>query len=293
MAKFESFYLKHYKKFFIIPVVIVFLAIGVILVNYIKTGEIVGKDVSLKGGLTLTFYTGKEIGDLESSLAKNFEGDFKVKRLAEFGTGKQIGIIIEATDVKENELKKFLEEKFETKLTEKNYSVEFIGSTLGKAFYSQMKIAIILAFVFMAIVVFITYKTPVPSFAVVFAALSDIICTIAILDLSKIKLSTAGIAALLLLIGYSVDTDILLTTRIIKRKGEERLFERLVASAKTGLTMTFTTLAVAIVGLLVSASLVLKEIFLIIAIGLSVDIIMTYFMNAGLLIWYARRKNVY
>jgi len=56
----------------------------------------------------------------------------------------------------------------------------------------------------------------VPSSCVILAAVSDIISTIAVTNLLGLKMSTAGIAALLMLIGYSVDTDILLTTKVLK-----------------------------------------------------------------------------
>ena len=41
---------------------------------------------------------------------------------------------------------------------------------------------------------------------------------LALIDFLGIEISAAGIAAFLMLIGYSVDTDILLTSRALKRK---------------------------------------------------------------------------
>jgi preprotein translocase subunit SecF len=41
-----------------------------------------------------------------------------------------------------------------------------------------------------------------------------------------------------------------------------------------------------------ASSFVLKQMFLIILIGLLFDIIMTYAMNAGILIWYLKKKKV-
>jgi preprotein translocase subunit SecF len=70
----------------------------------------------------------------------------------------------------------------------------------------------------MGLVVFFYFRSIAPSLAVILEAFSDIIVTLAIFNLTGIKLSTAGIAAFLMLIGYSVDTDILLSTRVLKRK---------------------------------------------------------------------------
>ena len=69
----------------------------------------------------------------------------------------------------------------------------------------------------MGLVVFIYFRTLVPSLAVILAAFSDIVVTLAIFNLTGEKLSTAGVAAFLMLIGYSVDTDILLNTRVLKK----------------------------------------------------------------------------
>lgn len=291
--KIEQFYVKNYKKLFMVPIILLSLAILVISLNYARTGDFVEQDVSLKGGVTVSVYSSEkiDINDLGSFLkSKLGKSDIRVRRLAEFGTEKQIGIIIEASEINEEKLKDILEERLNLKLTDDNYSVEEMGSSLGKAFYNQMLIAILLAFLFMAIVVLITFRTWIPSFAVVFAAFSDIVITVAIIDIIGMKLSTSGIAALLMLIGYSVDTDVLSTTRVLKRK-EGSIVSRVFDSIKTGLTMTFTTIAALLVGYFVSTSYVIKEIFLIILIGLCVDIITTYLMNAGVLMWYAKKKE--
>ena len=44
-------------------------------------------------------------------------------------------------------------------------------------------------------------------------------CSLAFMRVAGIELSLGTLAALLMLIGYSVDSDILLTNRIIKRRG--------------------------------------------------------------------------
>ena len=82
-----------------------------------------------------------------------------------------------------------------------------------------------------------------------------------------------------------------LTTKALRRKEEGALFERMYEGMKTGLTMTGTTIAAVTVGYFVSSSTVIKEMFLIIIIGLLFDIIATYLNNAGLLMMYMRKKN--
>ena len=249
------------------------------------------KDVSLKGGISTTVYTENEINteELKDYLLTIFS-DVNVRRLAEFGTDKQLGILIEVAEIEEAKLKSVLSEKLNIELTDQNYSVEVSGSSLGSSFYRQMLRGIIFAFIFMSIVVFIIYKSLIPSLAVIQAAVADIIVPLAFADLIGLRISTAGIAAFLLLIGYSVDTDILQTTRMLKRT-EGTALDRMFQSLPTGLTMTITTIAAATAGYLISTSIEIKGMFLILIVGLIMDIIATYFVNSGILYWYTERKK--
>ena len=142
----------------------------------------------------------------------------------------------------------------------------------------------------MAIVVILYFRVWVPSLAVILAAFSDITVTLAIFNLTGIKLSTAGIAAFLMLIGYSVDTDVLLTTRLLKR-ADGSVMDRIYGAIKTGMTMTTTTLVAVLVALFLVQSEVIKQIMIILFIGLLVDMIMTWIQNVGILRLYLEKKQ--
>ena len=93
-----------------------------------------------------------------------------------------------------------------------------------------------------------------------------------------------------MLISYSVDTDMLLSTRVTRRK-HGTVFDAVLSSIRTGMTMTITTLIVVIVAMIFSKSLILKEIMFIVFIGLMVDIINTWIQNVGLIRWYYKKKK--
>jgi preprotein translocase subunit SecF len=170
------------------------------------------------------------------------------------------------------------------------YSVEVMGPSLGQSFFKQTLIAVALAFLFMSIVVFVTFRNLLPSSFVILCAVSDIISTIAAIDVLGVKLSTAGVAALLMLIGYSVDTDILLTTKVLKRK-EGTIFHRTVDTMRTGLLMSLTAFGASMAGYFYTQSDVVKQIMLVISIGTIFDIIYTWVQNAGILRWYLESKE--
>jgi len=153
--------------------------------------------------------------------------------------------------------------------------------------------AFIISFLVIALIIYFSIKYSIPSFAVVLSAFADIIMTVAVVNLAGMEVSTAGIVAFLMLIGYSVDTDILLTTRVLKRRGES-VNSKIYGSFLTGMTMTLTALAVVIVGFIITSTFsdVLKQIFTILAIGLFFDIVNTWVTNASMIKWYAESHKI-
>jgi len=289
-SKLLHIYDTRYKELMIFTVIILFLAIGVLGYNYATTGEFVQKGVSLKGGITLTIPTSTEINidklksDMQDRLPK---ADLEVRRLTEAGIIKSV--IIEASDTDEDELKQAVIASHLIELNKDEYTIESMGSTLGASFFRQIIVAVILAFLAMGLVVLITFRSLIPSLFVILAATSDILCTLAVVSLLGIKLTTAGVAAFLMLIGYSVDTDILLTTRVLKRK-EGSVFDRIINSMKTGMTMSITSFVAALLAYIFTSSDVIKQIMIIIVIGLFFDMLNTWIQNTGILRWHLEKK---
>ncbi|MCH7770644.1 MAG: MMPL family transporter, partial [Bacteroidetes bacterium] len=273
-------YDKYYKVLLIIPVILLLGSSAYLTFFYITTGDIVNKDVTLSGGVTLTVFDPNiSIQELRTALEPKFD-DLVLRKLTNFLTGEQVAVTIE-TPSEAEEIQKATEEFLNYELTTDNSSMEFTGSSLSNSFYKQLLVSILIAFIFMVIVVFIIFRSVLPSIYVVLSALMDIIVPLAIINLAGIRISTAGVAAFLMLIGYSVDTDILLTTRVLKRR-EEPLNQRIFGAFKTGLTMTLTSLAAVLVAYFLVISPVLKQVFLVLSIGLVVDLASTWLMNASL-----------
>jgi len=212
------------------------------------------------------------------------EGDISVRSMPRTG-----GIVIDAADVDPDALLSHVQEHTGG-ISKDLYSIENIGSSLSESFFKEIIYAIIISFILMGIIVFIIFRTIVPSAAVILAAFSDIVITLAIFNLTGIKLSTAGIAAFLMLIGYSVDTDILLSTRVLKRR-EGTIMERIYSALHTGLIMNFTTLSAVSTALFFAQSDTIRQIMMILLIGLLVDMINTWIQNVGLLRLYLERKE--
>lgn len=277
----------NYKIFLVIPIAILIFSIYILVNQYNQTGEYFTRSIELKGGTLITVTTTKpiDINLVEKSLEAKF-GPVIVRKLSSFG---EYGSTIEVGEGVNSSLVFAELSKLNINVTQS--SVESIGPALGSTFWQQAQIGIIVAFIFMAIIVFIVFRTLIPSFAVILAAVSDIIATLAFMQVFGIELSLACLAALLMLIGYSVDTDILLTTRVIRTQ-EGSISERVRGAFKTGITMSLTTLGALSALFLLSISPVLTQIASVLIIGLIIDLPNTWITNAYLLEWYVKRKEV-
>lgn len=166
-------------------------------------------------------------------------------------------------------------------------SIQSLGPGVGSAFFREAQMWAGVALLIMSAVIFIAFRSFVPSFAVIFAAVTDIVVAMAGMALLGIDLTLGSLAALLMLLGYSVDTDILLSTRVLKQE-DDPLQERIWSAVVTGSTMTFTAIAAFTMLYLLAAAGTLREIASVIIIGLLADLPITWLGNAFILKWYVR-----
>lgn len=285
-----SFHDKHYKALLVIPILLIVLASIFLVIFYSQNGDFIHKDVSLTGGTSVTIYGTLDVAKLKQDLSGKLD-NLATNEIYDFTTGEQKAVIVE-TKTDATTTKTVLEQYLKYNLTDENSSIEYTGSLLSQGFYRELIIAVVIAFVFMAIVVFLLFRTFVPSMAVVFSAFADIFMTLAVVDLIGMQMSTAGIIAFLMLIGYSVDTDILLTNRVLKAS-ENSLNHRIFSAFKTGITMTLTAIFSIAAALFIvqSFSDVLAQIFTILLIGLGFDLLNTWVTNVSIIKWYTLKKG--
>src|SRR3989344_3381172 len=291
ISKFESFYNKRYKLLLLIPVILILLSL-VYLVRFNSiNGDFIYKDSSLAGGTTLTISNVTvSVEDLKTFLQKDFS-DFSIREIRDLASARLIALVIDTT-AQPDLIKEKVEEFLGFELDESNSSIEFTGSSLSESFYRQLMIAIVISFVLISLVVFFLFKKVIRSIAIVVAVLGNIILPLALVNILGIKLSAAGIAAFLMLIGYSVDTDILLTSRVLKRN-EGSVNQRIFGAFKTGIFITGTALIALLPAFFIVTGLPdsFRQIFLILSFGLCADIINTWLLNAAILKWYEERKK--
>lgn len=174
-----------------------------------------------------------------------------------------------------------------------SYSFQDVSPTLSTYFLNKAFGILVISSLMAGIVVFAVFRTVVPSFAVLIGAASDIIIALGAMALFQIPLTLPSFAALLMLIGFSLDTDMLLTIRTLKR-GEGTARERAFDTMKTGMTMSMTAL-VAFGALFLLAMIThiptYYQISAVAICGLFGDLIATWGMNAVIILWHAEKKE--
>lgn len=281
---------KDYRKLMVPPLLLVIFSIYVLFSSYAQTGSFLDLGIEFTGGTQASIYTTSEINlkTIETAVKEGIDKN-AVVRLAVGNTGQTV-IIESKNELKTADIKPVLD-KAGIKYTDKDISMVIMGASAGESFFREAQIAIILAFLSMAIVVFLTFKDFIPSVAVVSAAIIDIVFAMAMMNVVGIELSLGTLASLLMLVGYSIDTDILLTSRVLKRSDEGDIDDRIWSSIKTGIMMTLTAMASLVVLYVVSISPVIDQLALVILFGLIADVISTWFGNVAILRWYLERRN--
>ncbi|MBN2042829.1 MAG: protein translocase subunit SecF [Candidatus Aenigmarchaeota archaeon] len=278
----------NYRLLLVIPMIVLLVSLGIMVNQYNQTGEWFQRSIELKGGTVLTVSTDEplEIKLIESDLQPKFPS-LTVRETRSF---EGYGTLIEMDS--ETDVDAVLGELESIGVDISDHSIENVGSSLGSSFWIQAQLGLIIAFIFMGIIVFVIFRSLIPSLAVIASAVSDILITLGMMQFFGIQLSLAGFAALLMLIGYSVDTDIMLTSRLLRESDEKEIDVKLRKAVKTGLTMTLTTVGALLALLLSSISVVLSQIAIVLLIGLVFDIMNTWLMNSVMLKWYVERKGI-
>ena len=268
--------MESYKPLIAVPIIITIIALAILAVNGLN------ESVDLKGGTITTLQLQKSISQDElKSLIESGLNTSDVTINSFNNNQATVAIGTEADSVTFTNLMNG---------TATILSYRSVGAVLSAAALTQIIYTLIFAFLFMSVTVFIVFRNFVPSMAVILAALSDIIIAAGGMSLFGIPLSLASVGALLLLIGYSVDTDILLTTRVLKRR-EGTITERAINAMKTGFTMAAAAIGsmvalYVIVLFFIPSAATLQNIAEVLIIGLVADVIATWLMNLGILRWY-------
>jgi len=263
----------------VIPLVLLIASLLLLSLNMATTGMPVKPGIDFSGGTAVTLDTTETADQLRSAFAGY--------PLTEVSQGVNNVKFLKFGAMDDSQFRALAEQ---INLNYPDAKVDQIGESFGKTLQQQAVLALIFSFIGMAIVIFIAFRTFVPAAAVVISAFADMAMTAAAMNIIGIPLTLGTTAALLMLIGYSVDSDILLTNRVLKRQG--KLIDKLKGAFDTGISMTSTTFAAIAAMLIISwigSVEILMQISAVLLIGLAFDVMNTWLTNAAILKWYVQK----
>ncbi|WP_436934635.1 protein translocase subunit SecF [Halovenus marina] len=265
-----------------VPLAILGIALLVLLGAYFMTGSPVDLGLAFTGGTEIRVEA--DVGS--GAIQDQFESaELSVESVQSVGLGQSDEYLVTTQETGADAISEF--ERVAEGAGYDVLSTEIRSATFGSDSQRQALIGVVIAFIGMSLLVALMFRSFIPSLAIVASAFSDLMIPLALMSLMGIELGLGTVAALLMLIGYSVDSDILLNNHVLKRHGG--FYESASRAMRTGISMTVTSIAAMVVMYLMARLFgipLLPQIALVLVFGLVADLVNTYMMNISLLRWY-------
>lgn len=273
------------KELLSVPSVLLLLAILILVGWFVVTGIPVDRGMEFTGGTELRVTVDDSVDDPREQIEGAFDQEpDSIARVS--GTGSYIVQFPEGT-LTPDEIENTIESTEGLEISE----LSQVTASLGDDAQLTAIYGILSAFVLMSLFVIALFRSIIPAVVIILSAVSNILIGLAAMNLVGIQLSFGTVGALLMLIGYSVDSDILLNTHVLRTRSDD-FISNVHRSMQTGITMTLTSLSAMVVMFIVATVFgigLLADMGFLLAIGLTADLVNTYMMNVSILRWYVNR----
>lgn len=291
-------FMKLHKLFFAISLCIIFISIISFFINKLNFG------VDFTGGLLfdITVKDNTNIAKLRNDLLKNNFNDFNVQnygadgfiiRLSEQEINKQAKEELSNSESIQL-IKNLINSSFNEEV--KYNKIDFVGPQVGKELIIKGLIALILSFVVMLSYIALRFKLEFGIGAII-ALMHDAIITFGIYSIFKIDFDLTSVAAVLTVIGYSVNDKVVIYDRIrefLPKYKNESLTEIINRSLTTTLRRTLLTSSTTLISLLILASMggeTLKNFSIIVFCGIIIGTYSSIFISTPILIYINTDKK--
>lgn len=168
--------------------------------------------------------------------------------------------------------------------------IEPIGPVISSLQGEQIVYSIIVVFIVIGIITFIIFRRRVISMAILLVVELDILCVLGYMALFRVPLGLTSITAIVMIVGYAIDTNILLAYHVFKRVGGEPR-EQAATSLNTGLTMSVLLIVILLSLNLLTSAMQLDVLTATLIFGVAINILNTWFLGAGILLGHAERPR--
>lgn len=281
---------KNWKKIFILPIVLII--VGVVL--FFTMGLNIGVDFSGGSLIYAEIGSGKfDVDDVRSLVNEHttnatvsYSGDNNV------GVDIRLGGSDDAAEI-QDKIIDALKEKYS--LEDASLEVEYVGPTIGRSLLINACIALAIAFVLMLAYIWFRFEL-FSGLAALIALVHDVLITFVFVILFQVQINTPFIAAVLTIVGYSINNTIIIFDRVrynATMMGDKALKSDIV---NTSIHETFTrsvnttvTTFIALVVLYVLGVESIKTFVLPITVGIVAGFFSSVFVTGPL--WVLMTKN--
>lgn len=278
------------RKLLAIPLAILSIAILVLVAWTLMTGAPVDRSMVFTGGTEVRVDFDSELTDNPEERISDAFSEDETESITPISASDSYVVKFGEGDITAEEIEDRIGEKEGLTISE----LSTVTASLGSDAQLTALYGVLTAFVLMSGLVIVLFRSGIPAVVIVLSAVSNIVVAGAAMNIVGVELSLGTVGALLMLIGYSVDSDILLNDFVLRNNGPE-FTERVHKAMRTGVTMTVTSLSAMVVMFIVASVFgigLLADMGFVLAVGLSMDLINTYMMNVSILRWYANRRDI-
>jgi preprotein translocase subunit SecF len=281
-------FVKHNKNIFVVILLFTLLSIVSIFTNGINFG------IDFTGGTLIEIQTEnrKKLDDIYKLADSIKIDDINIQEFDKNFVMMRIGSANADTN-KISQFKNLLVNLYDNKIEFRK--IEFVGPQVGKDLVSKCIIAVILSFVAIMIYVAIRFEWQF-SLGIILALLHDAILTLGFMSVMQIDFDLTSIAAILTVIGYSVNDSVVIYDRIrenLKKYHKYSLSNIINMSLNETLSRTILTVAttlIAVLSLLVFGGQALHSFSVTVFVGIIIGTISSIYISAPI-ITYIGLKN--
>ena len=215
-------FINNSKKFYIGSLAVIAVIVGVSLFNGVSM------DIQFKGGALLTYGYDNEISidEVEDDISTILGTGLNIQQGNNIASGKATFTISlpgtsTVTTEKLAELDKIFGDKYKQNNIEQ-FEISNVDPVIGKEFFAKSIVALIAACAFILIYITIRFRKigglPAGSMAIV-ALIHDLIIIFGVFVIFKFSINGNFIAALLTILGYSINDTVVIYDRIRENKG--------------------------------------------------------------------------
>lgn len=198
--------IKNKKIYLMISLIIIALGLVMFIINGFNYG------IEFTGGTLIQINAGKFISvDEAKNIVKEFDENASI---IHGGSNKEELIIKSTKDLSNNDVNRLID-KFqkEYKINKKSVQAEKVGPSMGKEIKNKAILSILISTI--AMLIYITFRFEFKfGLAAVIALAHDMLITISVYTIFKLPVNSSLIAAILTILGYSINDTIVIFDRI-------------------------------------------------------------------------------